>query len=118
MATPKNNGGQNAPKFSELFGWKTAGMTPQPTGEQFGIIDEESGLAFIPMGVLTDASKAWDPSTKSLTAAQIRNGLGAHPEVLSGSAERVPMEYARKFGWDEKSRKRGAVVPVEWLLTN
>lgn len=118
VAVEKNNGGQNAPKFAAMFGWKTNGMYPQPTGEQFGIIDEESGLAFIPMEVLVDASEKWDQSTRKLTAVQIRNGLGAHPDVLSGASERCPMEYARLFGWDINSRKRGAVVRADWLLNN
>lgn len=107
---------------AHLFGWKTAGMHPQPTGEQFGVLQDDlsvvpggKALVFIPMGVLVDASARWDPSTKPLTAAQIRNGLGAHPDVLSGASERIPMEFARAFG-SEKNRPRGAVVTAEWLL--
>lgn len=106
--TPKNG--------AHLLGWKDTAVGKQGVGEQWGLINEEQGLVFIPMGVLTDASARWDNTTRPLVASQVRNGLGAIPEVLSGSAERVPMEYARAFGWDERSRKRGAVVSVEWLL--
>ncbi|WP_156371736.1 hypothetical protein [Microbacterium sp. Leaf203] len=106
--TPKNG--------AHLLGWKDTAVGKQGVGEQWGLINEEQGLVFIPMGVLTDASARWDNTTRPLVASQVRNGLGAIPEVLSGSAERVPMEYARAFGWDERSRKRGAVVSVDWLL--
>lgn len=106
--TPKNH--------PHLYGWKETAVGKQGVGEQWGLVNEEQGLVFIPMGVLTDASARWDNTTRPLVASQVRNGLGAIPEVLSGSAERVPMEYARAFGWDEKSRKRGAVIRTEWLF--
>lgn len=107
---------QQPKKGAHLYGWKDAGMGKQGVGEQFGLINEAEGLVFIPMGVLKDASAKWDNTTRPLQASQIRNGLGAIPEVLNGNKERMPMEYARAFGWNEGNRKRGAIVRAEWLL--